>query len=110
MHKHLCVSFPLVQQRVLLCLVHTCFVGKSYSELSWNIGPSVVTQDVSRYRGIVTPIILIVEWSLSRGLSSYLKLVVTQLLRSCVSVSPDRTKLGVCLSTRSAEILVSPAI
>ena len=45
MHKHLCVSFPLVQQRA--------------RELSWDSGPALGTQDVMWYRGIVAFIILI---------------------------------------------------
>ena len=111
MHKHLCVSFPLVQQRALFCLVHTCFVGKSFSELSWDSGPALGTQDVLRYRGIVAPIILVGDWSLQRDLSSYPKLeVCLSSRRAEILVSPALTNLEVCLSTRRAEILVSPAI
>ena len=52
-HKHFCVSFPPVQQRALLCLGQTCFVGKSFSELSWDSCLVRGTLDGSWYCGIV---------------------------------------------------------
>ena len=35
-HMHFFVLFPLVQQLAFLCLLQTCFVGKSFSEHSWD--------------------------------------------------------------------------
>ena len=64
MHKHSCVSLPLVKQRALLYLVHTCFVSKSFSELSETV---VQRQGRRTYRGIV---VLWLQLFLSEGLVS----------------------------------------
>ena len=90
-----------------MCLVHTCFCCKSFSKLSWDTGPAPGTQDVLWYHGIVAPVILVGECSLLRDLSSYPKLeVCLSSRRAEILVSPALTNLEVCLSTRRAEVLV----
>ena len=77
-----CPFLCLVQQRTVLCPVHTCFVGKRNGELACDSCLVRGTLDTSWYRGVVA--------ATTNGVVSY-----GVCRKSCVWVSPALVMLDV---------------